>query len=66
MRRPYFFFGFVFFLIGAFLGNRMVYVDDIWYVGGPRAESLQAEFWAWHMLIKYLIYIIYAKTCLRL
>ena len=34
-------------------------------MGGPRAEGAHAEFWAWHMLIKYLIYIIYAKTCPR-
>ena len=25
------------FLSGAFLGNRMPYLDDIWYVGGVRA-----------------------------
>ena len=43
----------------------MAYLDDIWYVGGPRAKGAHAEFWAWHMLIKYLTYIIYAKTCLR-
>ena len=42
----------VFFLSGAFLGNRMPYLDDIWYVGGARAEVVHAEFWAWHMLIK--------------
>ena len=36
------------FLFGAFLGNRMTYLDDIWYVGGPRAEGVCAEFWAWH------------------
>ena len=38
---------------------------DIWYVGGPRTEGAHAEFWAWHMLIKYLTHIIYAKTCPR-
>ena len=53
----------VFFLSGAFLGNRMPYLDDIWYVGGARAEVVHAEFWAWHMLIKYLICIIYSKHC---
>ena len=42
------------FLSGAFLGNRMPYLDNIWYVGGARAEVAHAEFWAWHMLIKYL------------
>ena len=36
-------------------------LDDMWYVGGARAEVLHAEFWAWHMLIKYLICMIYAK-----
>ena len=41
----------------------MTYPDDIWYVGGARAEVAHAEFWAWHMLIKYLICIIYAKIC---
>ena len=51
------------FLSGAYLGNRMTYLDDIWYVGGTRAEVAQAEYWAWHMLIKYLICIIYAKIC---
>ena len=34
------------FLSGAFLGNRMTYLDDIWYVGGARAEVAHAEFWA--------------------
>ena len=53
----------VFFLSGAFLGNRMPYLDDIWYVGGARAEVVHAEFWAWHMVIKYLICIIYSKHC---
>ena len=51
------------FLSGAFLGNRMPYLDDIWYVGGARAEVAHAEFWVWHMLIKYLICIIYVKIC---
>ena len=48
---------------GAFLRNRMPYLDDIWYVGGARAEGAHAEFWARHMLIKYLICIIYSKNC---
>ena len=45
----------------------MAYLDDIWYMGGPRTEGAHDEFWAWHigLLIKYLIYMIYAKTCLR-
>ena len=51
------------FLSGAYLRNRMTYLDDIWYVGGARAEVAHAEFWAWHMPIKYLICIIYAKIC---
>ena len=41
----------------------MTYLDDIWYVGGARSEVTHAEFWAWHMPIKYLICIIYAKIC---
>ena len=41
----------------------MPYLDNIWYVGGARAEGAHAEVWAWHMLIKYLICIIYAKNC---
>ena len=41
----------------------MTYLDDIWCVGGARAEVVHAEFWAWHMPIKYLICIIYAKMC---
>ena len=49
------------FLSGAFLGNRMLYLDDIWYVGGARAEGMHAEFWAWHMLINHLICLIYSK-----
>ena len=53
------------FLSGAFLRNRMPYLDDIWYVGGARAEVVHAEFWVWHMLIKDLICIIYSKTCLE-
>ena len=51
------------FLSGAYLGNRMTYLDDIWYVGGARSEVAHAEFWAWQMPIKYLICIIYAKIC---
>ena len=51
------------FLSGAFLGNRIPYIDDIWYVGGARAEGAHAEFWVWHhMLINYQIYIIYSKN----
>ena len=46
------------FLSGAYLGNRMTYLDDIWYVGGARSEVVHAEFWAWQMPIKYLICII--------
>ena len=53
------------FLSGAYLGNRMTYLDDIWYVGGSRSEVAHAEFWAWQMPIKYLICIIYAKICLE-
>ena len=34
-------------------------------MGRPRAKGAHAKFLAWHMLIKYLIYIIYAKTCPR-
>ena len=48
---------------GAYLGNRMTYLDDIWYVVGARSEVAHAEFWAWQMPIKYLICIIYAKIC---
>ena len=48
---------------GAFLGNRMSYFDDIWYMGGTRAEVAHAELWACHMVIKYLICIIFAKIC---
>ena len=51
------------FLSGAYLGNRMTYLDDIWYVGGSRSEVGHAEFWVWQMPIKYLICIIYAKIC---
>ena len=51
------------FLSGAYLGNRMTYLDDIWYVGGARSESAHAEFWEWQVPIKYLICIIYAKIC---
>ena len=51
------------FLSGVYLGNRMTYLDDIWYVGGSRSEVAHAEFWAWQMPIKYLICIIYAKIC---
>ena len=39
----------------------MTYFDGIWYVGGSRAGGAHAEFWAWHMLIKYLICIMYSK-----
>ena len=53
------------FLSGAYLGNRMTYLDDIWYVGGSRSEVAHAEFWAWQMPIKYLICIIYAKIYLE-
>ena len=49
------------FLSRAYLGNRMTYLDDIWYVGGARSEVAHDEFWAWQMPIKYLICIIYAK-----
>ena len=49
------------FLSGAYLGNRMTYLDDIWFVGGSRSEVAHAEFWAWQMPSKYLICIIYAK-----
>ena len=55
VRRP------CFFLSGAYLGNRMTYLDDIWYVRGARSEVAHAEFWARQMPIKYLICIIYAK-----
>ena len=51
------------FLSGAYLGNRITYHDDIWYVGGARPEVAHAEFWEWQMPIKYLICIIYAKIC---
>ena len=51
------------FLSGAYLGIRMTYLDDIWYVGGSRSEVAHAEFWVWQMPIKYLICIIYAKIC---
>ena len=34
------------FLSGAYLGNRMTYLDDIWYVGWARSEVKHAEFWA--------------------
>ena len=40
------------FLSGAFLRNRMPYLDDIWWLGGARAESVLAAFWVRHMLIK--------------
>ena len=32
------------FLSGAYLGNRVTYPDDIWYVRGARAEVARAEF----------------------
>ena len=51
------------FLSGAYLGNRMTYLDDIRYVGVSRSEVAHAEFWVWQMPIKYLICIIYAKIC---
>ena len=51
------------FLSGAYIGNRMTYLDDVWYVGWARSEVAHAEFWAWQMPIKYLICIIYAKIC---
>ena len=56
VRRPWFF-------CPEHIGNRMTYLDDIWYVGGSRSEVAHAEFWAWQMPIKYLIWIIYAKIC---
>ena len=49
------------FLSGTFLGKRMPYLDDIWYVGEATVEGVHAELWAWHMLIKYLICIICSK-----
>ena len=61
MRRAasvYFFFFFFFFC----LRKCMHYLDDIWYVGWARAEVVHAEFWAWHMLIKYLNCLTYAKN----
>ena len=51
------------FLSGAYLGNRMTYLDDIWYVGGARSEVAHAGFLSWQMPIKYLICIIYSKIC---
>ena len=51
------------FLSGTYLGNRMTYLDDIWFAGGDRPEVAHAEFWAWHIPIKYLICIICAKIC---
>ena len=39
------------FLSGAYLGNCMTYLDDIWYVGGARSEVAHAEFWKWYMPI---------------
>ena len=38
VRRP------CFFLSGAYLGNRMTYLDDTWYVGGARSEIAHAKF----------------------
>ena len=35
------------FLSRAYLGNRMTYLDDIWYVGRARSEVAHAECWAW-------------------
>ena len=46
------------FLSGAYLGNRMTYPDDIWYVGGAKSKVAHAEFWSWQMPIKYLMCII--------
>ena len=41
-------------LSGAFLVNRMPYLDDIWYhLGRARAEGAHGEFWAWHMLVPW-------------
>ena len=37
-----------------------------WYVIWARAEGAHAEFWAWHMLIKYLICVIYSKIVIFL
>ena len=37
------------FLSGAYLGNRMTYLIDIWYVSGSRSEVAHAEFLAWQM-----------------
>ena len=34
----------IFFLSGAYLRNRMTYLDDIQYVGGARAKVAHAEF----------------------
>ena len=51
------------FLSGAYLRNRMTYLDDIWYVGGSWSEVAHAELWVWQIPIKYLICIIYAKIC---
>ena len=48
------------FLSGAYLGNRMTYLDDIWYVSGARSEVVHAEFYGvWQMHIKCLLCIIY-------
>ena len=41
----------------------MPYIDDMWYVGGTSAEGVHANFWAWHMLMKYVFCIIYSKNC---
>ena len=51
------------FLSGAYLGNRMIYLNDIGIMGGARSEVAHAQFWAWQMPIKYLICIIYAQIC---
>ena len=48
------------FLSGAYLGNRMTYLDDIWYLVGLGLKVVHAEFWVWQMHIKCLICIIYA------
>ena len=41
-----------------FLGTVCPTLNDIWYLacGGARAEGVHAEFWAWHMLIKNLLF----------
>ena len=51
------------YLSGAYLGNRMTYLDDIWYVGGAMSEVAHAEFWAWQMPMCYG-YHIWSKEAL--